>query len=243
MSYLMQAKRKSDGKVVVGYYAKVKDYLNEEDIHIIIPETACIIPHEGINQWDVIDETTLCKYEKKANNLSEKMLSYMEREYGKRFIAEQSENYFLFRTGTNEYGFEFAVSKDNLESLEGDNPWKAQTTNGIISICSAKNSEEVNKEALELWDLLTQKGISREWYERKEEFAGNSKYCWLHFSDGSGGVYLKKDTMTKSIIAYDTTTISDGVEYETRNGWKDFYGTFTEFKAYISEEIERIKFV
>lgn len=243
MNYLMQANKKCDGEVVIGYYAKVRDYLNEEDIHIIIPETARIIPYEGINEWEIIDETTLCKYEKAVNNLSERMVSYMEREYGKRFVAEQSKNYFLFCTGTNEYGFEFAVSKDNLEALEKENPWNVKTINGIVSICCAKNNEEINQEALKLWDLLTQKGISREWYERKEEFTDNTEYCWLHFSDGSGRVYNKKDEFKKPLITYDRTTISNGVEYETRNGWKDFYGTFDEFKNYISNEIERIKFI
>lgn len=201
MSYLMKANRKSDGKMVIGYYAK-----------------------------------------KSVNNLSEKMASFLEREYGKRFVAEQSKDYFLFCTGRNEYGFEFAVSIDNLEALEGENPWKAKTANGIISICCAKNNEEINQEALELWDLLNQKGLSREWYERKEAFGGNSEYYWLHFSDGSGGVYNEKDGIRKSLISYDITTISDGIEYETRNGWKDFYGTFAEFKDYICKEIERIKF-
>ena len=69
MNYLMQAKRKSDGIWIIGYYAKVKDYLDEKDIHVIIPTDANLIPHEDINMFEVIDESTLELADKQENML------------------------------------------------------------------------------------------------------------------------------------------------------------------------------
>lgn len=50
---------KINGVSVTGYYAKVKDLITEEEVHVIIPEDAQLVPNEGISIFEIIDRTTL----------------------------------------------------------------------------------------------------------------------------------------------------------------------------------------
>ena len=234
MNYMVEAKRKNDGQWISGYCILTKD-CDGSDVHIIIPKNTENVM-EAIDLNNIVDEKTIKVYIPPANNLSEKMMSYIKKEYGERYAAEYGHEYFMFRTGTNEFGYEFAVNRDNLDSLAGDNPWKAKTVEGIVSICCAKNSHETNEEALELWNLLKAKGLSIEWYEIKEPFEQEG-YYWIHYSDGSGSLIGEDGP----VINYDTTTVRSGIEYETAqnnwNGWKVYMGSLAKFMARAKYEI------
>lgn len=57
MSNLMTVK--NNGVSVTGYYAKVKDLITEEEVQVIIPEDAQLVPNEGISIFEIIDRNTL----------------------------------------------------------------------------------------------------------------------------------------------------------------------------------------
>jgi uncharacterized phage protein (TIGR01671 family) len=57
-----KAKRKDNGKWVEGYYAKVKDYLTESDVHVIFPLDTELFPHGEFSGTEEIIPETLCQY-------------------------------------------------------------------------------------------------------------------------------------------------------------------------------------
>ena len=58
---LYRAKRKSDLEWVYGYYAKVRDYLSYEYIHIIFPLGTTRYPHGEFDEHEeIIPETLEC---------------------------------------------------------------------------------------------------------------------------------------------------------------------------------------
>lgn len=60
-SVLYRAKRKDTLKWVEGYYAKVKDYLTGEDVHVIFPQNATRYPHGEFDSHVEIIPETLCR--------------------------------------------------------------------------------------------------------------------------------------------------------------------------------------
>lgn len=59
---LFKAKAKDTGEWVHGYYVKLKDYLEEKDVHIIIPTGATLYPRCEISQYEEIRPETLVQY-------------------------------------------------------------------------------------------------------------------------------------------------------------------------------------
>lgn len=58
VSILYRAKRKDNGEWIEGYYAKAKDYLSDEDIHVIFPVDVTRFPHgEFSDHEEIIPET------------------------------------------------------------------------------------------------------------------------------------------------------------------------------------------
>ena len=59
---LFKAKRKDNGEWIEGYYAKVKDYLTERDVHVIFPLDAELFPHGEFTGAEEIIPETVCQY-------------------------------------------------------------------------------------------------------------------------------------------------------------------------------------
>ena len=61
INVLYRAKKKSDGEWIEGYYAKVKDYLHGEYVHIIFPVGITLYPHSEFEEYEEIIPETLCR--------------------------------------------------------------------------------------------------------------------------------------------------------------------------------------
>lgn len=58
---LFRAKRKHDGEWIEGYYAKMKWYLNDEEVHVIFSLDAALFPHGEVAGYEEIIPETLCR--------------------------------------------------------------------------------------------------------------------------------------------------------------------------------------
>ena len=58
---LFRAKRKDTSEWIEGYYVKVKDYLTEKDIHVIIPSDVTLFPRNEFAGYEHIFPETLCR--------------------------------------------------------------------------------------------------------------------------------------------------------------------------------------
>jgi hypothetical protein len=56
-----RAKRKDNFEWIEGYYAKFKCYLTDTDLHVIIPDTAMLLPYSEISHFKEIIPETLCR--------------------------------------------------------------------------------------------------------------------------------------------------------------------------------------
>lgn len=56
---LFRGKKKDTGEWVEGYYAKAKDYLSEEEIHVIFPLDLTLYPHSEFSSYEEIDPETI----------------------------------------------------------------------------------------------------------------------------------------------------------------------------------------
>ena len=58
---LFRAKRVDDGSWIEGYYAKVKDYLSEDYVHVIFPVDTMLFPHGEFSGAEEIIPETVCR--------------------------------------------------------------------------------------------------------------------------------------------------------------------------------------
>lgn len=58
---LFKAKQKDNEKWIEGYYAKAKDYLTDEDVHVIFPVDLTLLPHSEFSSYVEIIPETLCR--------------------------------------------------------------------------------------------------------------------------------------------------------------------------------------
>jgi len=65
-----------DGVWITGYYAKVKNCIDDTELHVIIPEDAMFVPHEGISEFEIIDVSTLTTEE--TPNMAADLLNYVD---------------------------------------------------------------------------------------------------------------------------------------------------------------------
>lgn len=56
---LFRGKRVDNGEWVEGYYAKAKDYLSEDEIHVIFPLDLTLYPHGEFSSYEEINPETL----------------------------------------------------------------------------------------------------------------------------------------------------------------------------------------
>lgn len=64
---LFRAKRKDTNDWIEGYYVKVKDYLTEKDIHVIVPLNTTLFPRNEFADYEEIDPDTLHTYHAEMN--------------------------------------------------------------------------------------------------------------------------------------------------------------------------------
>ena len=59
--HVCRAKVYGTGEWVYGYYVRCTDYLYEEGVDLIIPQTATLFPHNEISEMRTVDATTVCR--------------------------------------------------------------------------------------------------------------------------------------------------------------------------------------
>ena len=64
---IFRAKRKDTNDWIEGYYVKVKDYLTEKDIHVIVPLNTTLFPRNEFADYEEIDPDTLHTYHMETN--------------------------------------------------------------------------------------------------------------------------------------------------------------------------------
>lgn len=59
---LFRGKRKDNGEWIEGYYAKTKDYLTEEEVHVIFPTNVALFPHGEFSGYEEVIPKTVGQY-------------------------------------------------------------------------------------------------------------------------------------------------------------------------------------
>lgn len=59
---LFRGKRKDDGEWVEGYYVKVEHWLDDHEMHIIIPMFTTVYPHCEFTSYDEVDPKTIGQF-------------------------------------------------------------------------------------------------------------------------------------------------------------------------------------